>query len=71
MVSKLYFERFDKLVTTVDSCLSVKLPLIVLKKTLKFYLKKQNVKIDSLTDDSFELLLQRCKDYMLKVEREI
>lgn len=71
MVSKLYSERFDKLVTTVDSCLSVKLPLIVLKKTLKFYLKKQNVKIDSLTDHSFELLLQRCKDYMLKVEREI
>ncbi|KAI92803.1 hypothetical protein [Spiroplasma melliferum] len=68
--TKLYNQRLEYLVNVIHQCLSIKIPLFILRKALKQLLIKENINLQIMTEKDFLILNEKLKDKFLKIESE-
>ncbi|MBH8623429.1 hypothetical protein [Spiroplasma sp. hyd1] len=68
--TKLYKQRLKYLVNVIHQCLSIKIPLFLLRKALKQLLIKENINLQILTEKEFLILNEKLKDKFLNIESE-
>lgn len=68
--TKLYKQRLEHLVNVIHQCLSIKIPLFLLRKALKQLLIKENINLQILTEKEFLILNEKLRDKFLNIESE-
>ncbi|APE75309.1 hypothetical protein [Spiroplasma citri] len=68
--TKLYKQRLEFLVNVIHQCLSIKIPLFLLRKVLKQLLKKENIDLQILTEKEFLILNEKLRDKFLNIKSE-